>query len=624
MAIVSTDLKLLASARMNDAADGGGEMTGVVLQDGAENNVFPDISSTDRAFGRLQMRKVYAAVLQATGTDTLLGANVILQRGSADTNVAEFGMLSTGATEDRADVLGRLERSHWEPRGSNSDTADMTWAGATTLTAGTVTPAVGMVLCWITGANVFRGPVRLTSVVSAGGSNYTVAYEGTVSTPPANTEKAFLATPATTGPRFACVRDVSGTLSVGATQCDVDSLVVQVVPKQIGSLPGTEDKTGIDGTAVPAGGTGLGMRAGDGLVIHHTDTVAAATYSNGATVNVGRTDLAGVRIVGLDNLGITAGWSVDLATGVVSITNVTGWSQPVVVHHTIEEVVAISRTGYPEWQGGTVDGVSDSVAGPFTLSSGIVMFAGRVNVGRIQVISRQGLDITTALSSVGGGMFGADLAAGTMTFSGNSTDIANHSPVTLVASGTYTLPSSPSAPLSVLDRVVFNRPLTRAFPSGTKVSNMLFMGDMQAQAGAVWSQTAWTEVWADVVIGSTPAGQYSDNTNPIAVSNLGSITERWAVIFLTSTTFKVIGQSAGQVTTGNTASVLAPINPATGAPYFTIAAAGWGSGWVGGNVLRFNTRGPSAAVWVGRATLPSAPNSTSDSILLSMRGDINQ
>jgi len=69
-------------------------------------------------------------------------------------------------------------------------------------------------------------------------------------------------------------------------------------------------------------------------------------------------------------------------------------------------------------------------------------------------------------------------------------------------------------------------------------------------------------------------------------------------------------------------SVFAPINPATGVPYFTIAAAGWGV-WSAGNVLRLNTYGANAPVWAARVTLPSAPSSTPDSLTIAVRGDID-
>lgn len=634
MPITSADIKILASARMVDDDDGGGPMTGSALQDGAENNVFLDVSSTDRAFGDLALRKVFAAVLPPTGTDTLLGANVIIQDMPDDANVTGFAFLSVSATEERDDAVGRLQVSHWVPLGPGGD-ATLAWVDAATLTSADFVPQVGMVIYGHQGSGSYAFPVLLTSVTPLSGDDYTVTYAGT-RTVAGSPTYAKLGVPSTTSPRLASTKPITGTLSIGATYCDVDNLLVAVVPKAIGLAAGTAAQIGIDAVPVVPEGRALGIRTGDGLVVHHTATVAAATYANADTVNFGRTDLAAVRLVDVDGLGITAGWTVNLATGIATVNDISTWAQPMTWHHTIEEVLACSRTGYSEVTGGSSGGTSTSVAGPFTIAVGAEMYAGRSNVGRMRVISRSGLDITDRLdSSFGRRYFVQDLSAGTTTFvpagdsaAYNSAEVASmvasHSPVTLVSSGVYYAPSTPTAPQATPNRVTFNRALTRGFPSGSKVSSMLLLGDLQARAGAVFSQQTWTTVWADGRIGDAILPQYQQSTHPIVVTDLGAINERWAVIFNTSTGYRLVGESVGQIlASGDTSSLLAPVNPATGVPYFSLAAAGWGSGWSAGNVLRFNTRGSNAALWSARAVLPSAPSPTPDSLTLAVRGDID-
>lgn len=619
MTINSTDLLLLASVRMTDQPDGGGQMSSTTLQDGVENNVFPDISSTDRAFGRLQLRKVFPAVM-SNDTDTLLGSHLIISDTTDDPDVVEFALLAEGPGETRADAVARLEVSHWEPLGPS-----ITWSSGTRINSPTFAIVPGMVVFSSAAPSGYKPPVLIATATDAGSGNYDVTYHGAVQT----AGGAVLGVPSTTSPRLAVCRPITGTLSAGATTCDVDSVLAQVVPKQIGAAAGNAAQIGVDAVPVVPEGVAAGIRSGDGLVVHHTAVVSAATYTNGATVNCGRTNLTAVRIVDVDGLGISSGWSVNLATGVVSIASVTGWAQPVTVHHTIEEVLACARTGYSEVTGGSTAGASTQVAGPFTLSPALEMYCGRSNVGRLRVISKDGLDITDRLLSGGSSAaraFHIDLAAGTAMV--GQWDVAfagSHSPVTLVASGTYYAPSAPSTPQATLNRVTFNRPLARAFPSGSYLSSMLFLGDLQAQAGAAFSQETWTEVWADGRIGDPILAQFNDTAHPVVVRNDGAVNERWAIIFTSSTAFRVVGQTLGQITTGNVATGLAPPNPAspTGQPYFTLSAAGWGSGWATGNVLRFNTRGANAGVWAARGVLPSAPNSTPDSLLLAIRGDIN-
>ena len=55
--------------------------------------------------------------------------------------------------------------------------------------------------------------------------------------------------------------------------------------------------------------------------------------------------------------------------------------------------------------------------------------------------------------------------------------------------------------------------------------------------------------------------------------------------------------------------------------YFTLLADGWGSGWATNNVLRFNTIGPNAPIWIARTVLPGANAQDDDFFAVQMRGD---
>ena len=277
---------------------------------------------------------------------------------------------------------------------------------------------------------------------------------------------------------------------------------------------------GLNAGNFAADGTVPVIRAGNIGVLRHTATVAAATYANTNTVNVGRLNLSDVRVVGSNGVSIPNGWTVDLATGVLTVNDISGWSQPVTVRHTIEHAAMI-----------------------------------------------------------------------------------------------LSVPNSGAA--------VLGRAVTRAFPAGSVLSTALLLGDFQARAGASFSQESWTTVWSDTRIGSAIAPQYQQVANPVAVTNAGAISERWALIFTSSTAFRLVGESTGQIATGDINSNFSPINPATSVPYFTILATGWGSGWSTGNVLRLNTTGANGPVWAARAVIPSAPNSTPDSITIAVRGDID-
>lgn len=282
----------------------------------------------------------------------------------------------------------------------------------------------------------------------------------------------------------------------------------------------TADLHGLVAANFPDDGRVQVIRAGDVAVLQHFAETSPATAVAAGTVNVGRTNLAAVRVIGADGFAINSGWTADLATGIVTWVTVTGWSQPVKVRHSIDHVAVVS-----------------------------------------------------SVSGTGG--------------------------------------------------VTLNRAPERDFAVGSVLSSALLLDDLQAQCGAAFSQQTWTDVWSNSRIGDAIAAQYQQVAHPIIVSNLGAVTERWAIIFTSSTAFHVVGETLGQITTGTVNDTLAPVNPATGSPYFTIAPTGWGT-WAAGNVLRFPTIGANAPWWAFRVTLPSAPSAAADHITYALRGDIDR
>jgi hypothetical protein len=165
--------------------------------------------------------------------------------------------------------------------------------------------------------------------------------------------------------------------------------------------------------------------------------------------------------------------------------------------------------------------------------------------------------------------------------------------------------------------------LGKAFAAGAQVAAVLELGDLQAAYRYLFEQSAWTGVWANAVAGGTPTAQYDDVTYPLLLQNRSAISECWRIHFVSESTVHVIGQTLGQVLTGvGIASDIAPINPATGLPYFRLDRRGWSAGWQAGNVLRFNTLSAKAPLWLLRSTLPSEPFSQADGLRLMVRGSV--
>lgn len=152
--------------------------------------------------------------------------------------------------------------------------------------------------------------------------------------------------------------------------------------------------------------------------------------------------------------------------------------------------------------------------------------------------------------------------------------------------------------------VRFTTPLANAYTTGSRVSTLLDLGNLQGTVALpAFSQQTWNRTWADAPTGPTMAARY---TGVIAMNNAGSTTDRWALVFSSGTNFSLISERLGQIGAGNIASNFVPLNPLTSQPYFTVPASGWGTGWLPGNVVRFNTQGAHAGVWYGRCISPGA------------------
>lgn len=174
--------------------------------------------------------------------------------------------------------------------------------------------------------------------------------------------------------------------------------------------------------------------------------------------------------------------------------------------------------------------------------------------------------------------------------------------------------------------LTLNTPITHNYTSGqTYVSSAMIIGDMQARAHTVFSQSSWSNSWTDERQGTSINAQYNDNLYPVATSNQGAIEERWAIIFTSSNTYRLVGENSGQIGEGiSIGEDYSPGNPATGQPYFTIKALGFGSGWAAGNVLRFNTAAANYPIWVARTIKQGQSSVIDDSFQLQVRCGVDR
>lgn len=266
------------------------------------------------------------------------------------------------------------------------------------------------------------------------------------------------------------------------------------------------------------------------------------------------------------------------------------------------------------WPGGLVAvHHTDTTVLPNPLTQGVAYPLGRERLASVRAK-------TAAGATVDGALYTLNLDAGTITFPVAADLSGLVQPIT-VHHRVEDLVLTSEADLS--GRLAFTRALTHNFPALTSfISGVLPVGDLFARAYGFFDQQTWTGVWSDERIGADLTASFNWVDYPVVVTNRGAISGRWALIFTAATAFRIVEERLGQIGEGSTNATTAPLNPATGAPFWSINPLSFGSGWPVGGVLRFNTEPCGAAVSVIRTTL-QGHDVSNDQFAISFRGGVN-
>ena len=250
------------------------------------------------------------------------------------------------------------------------------------------------------------------------------------------------------------------------------------------------------------------------------------------------------------------------------------------------------------------------VTTPQVVTNGTVINCGRVRLSRVRLLGNDNLVIETGYTE--------DLEAGTVTIT-NTTGMSQPVRVEHRIEDMGLIRD-----VQIDGTVTFTRALSHAYPAGSHLSSCLRTGDLKARTSLVFDQESWDGVtFSDDLDGSPAGGTYNTIGYPITVTNKGAVTERWALRFTTTMQVQVIGEHVGNLGSFSINSTIAPVNPATGVPYFSIDITGWGSGWSIGNVLRLNTVGAMFPVWMLRTVQQGPAGSGDYSFQTIVRGDVD-
>lgn len=170
--------------------------------------------------------------------------------------------------------------------------------------------------------------------------------------------------------------------------------------------------------------------------------------------------------------------------------------------------------------------------------------------------------------------------------------------------------------------------LKRAYPlEKTYVSSAIIggdKGDLEVRVTEPFSQAAWTKVWQNTRIGDEILAKLNVKDYPITITSDGAINGRWLIEFTSTTQFRLYEERLGLVAASDTLSDLAPLNPATNKPFFTLPHLAFGGGWEPRNCIRFNTTTTIMGIWFIRAVQPTADKtSRPDKFTACLRGNTN-
>lgn len=601
MSLLSTDIKLFEAQVMRDAADGGGRMVHVQVPDNQLNNVFDSIADLNLTYGNVSLRKIYVAV-DTVNTDIFYGVHAFISDPPDDPLVSALLFNSGSWVDTKAQAVTTLTNSQSQVQdiGCTVESSTDLYVGATqiyvdhTVKRTTIDFAVGaysiesclevivrdennsaipkslytyntatgvltiLSLAGVTASaylavEMFRSPTLKPEEEYYFGDTGSTEYFKITDESPLHYDEVsninflqstfkytldapllythpylgtpryiFLVTGSVGVNTFLGVAPVAQAIDINDTVVTVDSISVDLLP------PGARlldyNTLGIDPNNLPGNGTVVIFNVNNVIVIHNTQTIPAATYTDAQTVNLGRvrTNSIIVRDSTSQVVGKSGHYNEDLEAGTLTFTALSGVSQPLTIEHRIEDSVLIDSITYS------------------------------------------------------GGVY--------------------HLHVTRPLSHNFTL-------------------------SGTYVSSALVINNLQAYTSQPFDQQTWTNVWSDTLIGSNVLSNYNNLAYPIQVTNKGALQERWLVLFTSSTTFNVIGETVGLVAQGDVNTDCQPLNSDAGVPYFFIDYRGWGGGWSAGNCLRFNTYAANYPIWVVRTVKQGIPTVTTDSTRLIVRGN---
>jgi hypothetical protein len=147
-------------------------------------------------------------------------------------------------------------------------------------------------------------------------------------------------------------------------------------------------------------------------------------------------------------------------------------------------------------------------------------------------------------------------------------------------------------------------------------------GTQATLVSSVYQQASASGSWSNLAVTSAGGTCDTATVGNLVAHNKGAIEESWALTFTGTGSFNVSGASVGALPAGGSTSAdYAPLNPATGTPYFTLKAAAWGGSFQANDQVRFDTHLAAIAVWYRRQVPAGTSSLANDFASLAIHGE---
>lgn len=138
----------------------------------------------------------------------------------------------------------------------------------------------------------------------------------------------------------------------------------------------------------------------------------------------------------------------------------------------------------------------------------------------------------------------------------------------------------------------------------------------------VYQQASVAGAWSNLAFTSAAGSFDSATVGNLVAHNKGAIEQAWTLTFTGQGDFNVSGNTVGALPAmGSTSADFAPVNPATGTPYFTIKAAGWSGTFQANENLHFDTHPAAIPIWYRRQVPPGTFSLANDFASLAIHGE---